>query len=85
MRYLVDFWQISIAKGCHLAGLSRRSWYRPDPAETKLAKDAPVIDALNKIIEKHARWGFWKFFIDSVTWGMLGTLNAYGVCMWKWG
>ena len=26
------------------------------------AKDAPVIDALNEIIAKRARWGFWKCF-----------------------
>jgi len=43
-------------------GLSRRAWYREDPAERQQERDAPVIDALNALVEKHPRWGFWKYF-----------------------
>lgn len=42
--------------------LSRRAWYREDPAERQLAADQPIIDALNAVVKKHARWGFWKCF-----------------------
>ena len=42
--------------------LSRRAWYRDDPVERQLVADQPIIDALNAVVEQHARWGFWKCF-----------------------
>ena len=42
--------------------LSRRAWYREDPEKAQLDRDAPVIDELNDLVEKHPRWGFWKYF-----------------------
>jgi len=40
--------------------LSRAGYYkRPEPREER---DAPVIDALNSVVEAHSRWGFWKCF-----------------------
>ncbi len=47
-------------RACNLAGLSRSAWYRP--LEDKLARDADVIDALQEIVEKNQRWGFWLCF-----------------------
>ncbi len=40
-------------------GLSRAAFYRPGPSGER---DGPVIDALNELVEKHPRWGFWKCF-----------------------
>jgi putative transposase len=59
---LIAIWKLSIVRACQVAGLSRRAWYRKDQAKEVDKKDAPVIDALNKIIEEHNRWGFWKCF-----------------------
>ncbi len=54
--------ELSITKACSVVGLSRRAWYREDPAESQQERDAPVIDALNALVDKHPRWGFWKYF-----------------------
>jgi len=51
-----------VSKACAIVELSRRAWYREDPVERQLAADQPIIDALNAVVEKHARWGFWKCF-----------------------
>ncbi len=38
--------------------LSRAAYYRN---ENKLAaRDARVVEALNEVVDKHGRWGFWK-------------------------
>jgi hypothetical protein len=54
--------QISKAKACKIVGFSRSAFYKS--TVDWAAKDAPVIDALNEIIAKRARWGFWKCFND---------------------
>jgi len=61
---LVKEAKLSVSKACRLTQLPRRSWYREDPAILQLERDAPVIDALNAIIEtpNRSRWGFWKCF-----------------------
>ncbi|MBN3342775.1 IS3 family transposase [Pectobacterium brasiliense] len=52
--------KLSIMHACQLAGLSRAAYYkRPRPASER---DAEVIDALNAIVTRHGRWGFWKCF-----------------------
>ena len=51
-----------MSKACAIVKLSRRAWYRDDPVERQLAADQPIIDALNAVVEQHARWGFWKCF-----------------------
>lgn len=40
--------------------LSRAAYYRRTP-EVK-PRDGEVIDALNTVVERHPRWGFWKCF-----------------------
>ena len=57
---MTDEHQLSKAKACQLVGLSRSTLYkgRVDWSE----RDAPVIAALNKIIKKRGRWGFWKCY-----------------------
>ncbi|PTR17001.1 putative transposase [Nitrosospira sp. Nsp2] len=50
--------KLSIRQSCQLVNLSRAAYYRD---ENKLAvRDAPVIEALNAIVARHGRWGFWK-------------------------
>ena len=51
---------LSITRACRAAKLSRAAYYRQ-----KLnwaSRDAPVVDALNAVVEKRQRWGFWKCF-----------------------
>jgi putative transposase len=49
---------LSIARACQAVSLSRAAYYRQGVCWKE--RDGPVIDALNGIVEKHARWGFWK-------------------------
>jgi len=49
---------LSINRSCQLVNLSRAAYYRE---ENKLAvRDASVVEALNAVVAKHGRWGFWK-------------------------
>ena len=59
---LVNEGDLSVAKACTVVGLSRRAWYREDPVNEQLERDALVIDELNSLVDKHPRWGFWKYF-----------------------
>ena len=52
--------RLSRAKACRIVGYSRSACYQP--TVDWAVKDAPVIDALNTIIAKRPRWGFWKCF-----------------------
>lgn len=52
--------KLSITRACRIAGLSRAAYYK-GPAQTA-ERDAEVIDALNAIVTRHGRWGFWKCF-----------------------
>lgn len=40
--------------------LARSAWYRP--ISDRSAADASLIDALQAVIARHGRWGFWKCF-----------------------
>jgi putative transposase len=40
--------------------LSRTAHYKPPAA--RLERDAPVVEALQGVVERHTRWGFWKCF-----------------------
>lgn len=51
---------LSVRRACRAAKLAQRSWYRP-PADG-LGRDAEVIEALQALVERHGRWGFWKCF-----------------------
>ncbi len=52
--------QLSIRRACGLVGLSRSAWYS-GPVD-RVARDREVIDALQLVVEKRRRWGFWKCF-----------------------
>ena len=71
--------KLSITRACQIAGLSRAAYYkRPRPASER---DAPVIDALNAIISRHGRWGFWKCFsrlrLDGRLWNKKRVYRVY--------
>ena len=82
-EHLVQQGHLSISKACRLTGLSRRSWYRPDPELRRLARDQPVIDALNAIVNDpmRSRWGFWKCFyrlrLDGKLWNFKRVWRIY--------
>lgn len=57
---LVREHQLPIQRACQIVKLSRAAYYRR-PQCTK-SRDAEVMAALNRTVEKHARWGFWKCF-----------------------
>ena len=58
LRLAKDQGLLSIKRSCQLMSLSRAAYYRE---ENKLAvRDAPVVEALNAVVARHGRWGFWK-------------------------
>ncbi len=57
---LVSEHRVSRARACRIANLSRSAFYKGKVDQAQ--RDAPVVDALNGIIAKRARWGFWKCF-----------------------
>lgn len=52
--------RLSRSKACQIVGFSRSALYKP--TVDWAAKDAPVIAALNEMVSKRSRWGFWKCF-----------------------
>ena len=56
---LVDA-ELSIVKACLFVGIGRATFYRPERDGRKV--DAAVIDAINAVLEKSPRAGFWKCF-----------------------
>lgn len=49
---------MAVARACAALGISRTCWYhRPDSGDHH---DDEIIEALNRTVEKHPRWGFWK-------------------------
>lgn len=57
---LVAEGQLSRSKACRIVGFSRSALYRP--TVDWAAKDGAVIAALNEMVNKRSRWGFWKCF-----------------------
>lgn len=57
---LVKDYQLSVSKACQATGLSRAAWYRRPTAVS--AGDEAVMVALNSVMERWSRWGFWKCF-----------------------
>ena len=51
--------ELSIEKACAAAGLGRASWYRKP---SRVMEDKEVVHALNGLMERWPRWGFWKCF-----------------------
>lgn len=47
-------------RACQAARLSRAAYHTPET--NRGARDREVIEALNEIVSKELRWGFWKCF-----------------------
>ena len=60
MAFLVTEHRLSVKKSCACIGISRAAYYRT--SKKGMQRDADVIRALNELLEKHARWGFWKCY-----------------------
>jgi putative transposase len=54
-----------VQRACQIARFSRTAFYRAQRAEAPTQQadvDAPIISALQTVLEQHGRWGFWKCF-----------------------
>jgi putative transposase len=49
-----------VQRSCSCIGLSRAAYYRVPVSASEADQD--VIKALNALVERHPRWGFWKCF-----------------------
>jgi putative transposase len=70
---------LSIQRACRAVNLSRAAYYRA--TKGLAADDEPVIEALNGIVGKHGRWGFWKCHerlrLDGYQWNHKRTWRIY--------
>jgi len=57
---LVTEHRLSVQKSCRCIKLSRAAYY--SGRRRSGDRDAEVITAINEVIEKHPRWGFWKCY-----------------------
>lgn len=60
VQFMVEQQRLPIKQACRAAGLSRAAYYR-GPANG-LVRDGGVIEALNGVVERNSRWGFWKCY-----------------------
>ena len=60
LAVLVQEHRISVRRACQAVRLSRAAYYRPP--RSRLVRDADVVTALNDVVARHSRWGFWKCF-----------------------
>ncbi len=71
--------RVSIKRACKAAGLSRAAFYRSP--SSALERDGEVIEALNGIVERNNRWGFWKCFdrlrLNGQTWNHKRVWHVY--------
>lgn len=76
---LVTDHHLAKTQACRIAGLSRAAYYRV-PVDRREA-DAPVIEALNALVSRHGRWGFWKCHerlrLDGHGWNHKRTWRVY--------
>lgn len=60
LAVLVREHHLPVRRACQAVRLSRAAYYRPPGS--RLARDTEVVAALNDVVARHARWGFWKCF-----------------------
>jgi putative transposase len=60
LAMLVQEHGLAVRRACQAVRLSRAAYYRPRPSQ--LERDTDVVTALNEIVARHTRWGFWKCF-----------------------
>lgn len=65
MTNLTEDHGLPVPRACQIARCLQTAFYRSQRAHalaTTADADAPVITALQAVIERHGRWGFWKCF-----------------------
>ena len=60
VQIMVDEHDLSRVRACKAVGLPWSALYKP--TTERAVKDAPLIDAINAVVDKRPRWGFWKCF-----------------------
>jgi putative transposase len=60
LAVLVQEHGLPVRRACQAVRLSRAAYYRPP--RSRLVRDAVVVTALNEVVARHSRWGFWKCF-----------------------
>ena len=77
---LVDEGGLSVQRACRVVNLSRAAYYRTAGGELA-ARDELVINALNEVVARHGRWGFWKCHerlrLDGHVWNHKRTWRIY--------
>ncbi len=69
---------VPVMRACRITGLSRAAYYkRAEP----LQRDGRLIDALNAIVSRHNRWGFWECYrrlrLDGLGWNHKRVYRVY--------
>jgi len=71
--------RVPVQRACAWTGLSRAAYYRK-PIDG-LQRDEEVIEALNGVVERHGRWGFWKCYqrlrLDGRSWNHKRVWRVY--------
>lgn len=79
MSFLVAETELNVSRACSAVGLSRSSWYR-EPTD-RLERDREVIEVLQRLVEEHNRWGFWKCYgrirLDGYGWNHKRVYRVY--------
>ena len=60
LAVLVQEHGLPVRRACQAVRLSRAAYYRPP--RSRLVQDTDVVTALNEVVGRHSRWGFWKCF-----------------------
>lgn len=78
-KYLVAEHRMTKSGASRALGVSRSMWYRQTVDWE--ARDRELIEAMNKKVAKHPRWGFWKCHtrlrLDGYTWNHKRTYRVY--------
>src|ERR1044072_936921 len=59
---MVKMHGLSVARAGAALQISRTAWYQHPQGSDH--QDQELIEALNRTVEKHPRWGFWKCYDD---------------------
>jgi putative transposase len=72
--------KLSVRRACAAVLLSRAAYYRQSE-KRRCDRDQPVVDALNGVVDRHRRWGFWKCYdrlrLDGHSWNHKRVWRVY--------